>query len=148
VILGDSVTILSPHLDDAVLSLGAAIARATRSGAAVEVVTVFAGDPDASMPSGTWDARSGFQTCGEAIRTRRSEDLRACRLLGASTHWLPFADLQYEPPLRAEVAQALTPIFAAASTILTPGFPMTNPDHRVVTELALELAPASARLGV
>lgn len=145
---GDSVTILSPHLDDAVLSLGAAIARATRSGAAVEVVTVFAGDPDASEPSGAWDARSGFRTCGEAIRTRRSEDLRACRLLGASTRWLPFADLQYEPPLRSEVARALTPILAAASTILTPGFPMTNPDHRVVTELALDLAPAAARLGV
>lgn len=147
-ILGSSVTILSPHLDDAVFSLGAAIARATRLGSAVEVVTVFAGDPDASAPSGTWDARSGFRTCGEAIRARRSEDLRACGVLGASTRWLSFADLQYDPPLRSEVARTLTPILDAASTILTPGFPTTNPDHRVVTELALDLAPASARLGV
>ena len=147
-ILRGSVTILSPHLDDAVFSLGAAIARATRSGAGVEVVTVFAGDPDASAPSGAWDARSGFRTCGEAIQARRSEDLRACSLLGASTRWLSFADLQYEQPLRSEVARTLTPILDAASTILAPGFPNTNPDHRVVTGLALDLAPASARLGV
>lgn len=146
--LAGRVTVLSPHLDDAVLSLGAAIARAAATGASVEVVTVFAGDPESQAPSGAWDARSGFRTAGEASRARRAEDLRACGFLGASTRWFPFADLQYDPPAQAALTQALAPVLDAAETILAPGFPLTNPDHRRLTDLVLRLAPVSARVGV
>ena len=37
------LVVVSPHLDDAVLSLGATLAHAVESGATVEVLTVFAG---------------------------------------------------------------------------------------------------------
>ena len=70
--LEGDVVVVSPHLDDAALSLGAAIARARRIGAArVVVLTVFAGNPESDLPAGGWDSRAGFATEGEASRARR-----------------------------------------------------------------------------
>ncbi|MDP9436492.1 MAG: PIG-L family deacetylase, partial [Actinomycetota bacterium] len=40
------VAVVSPHLDDAVFSLGASIRGAVRRGTRVEVLTVLAGLPD------------------------------------------------------------------------------------------------------
>ncbi len=53
---GKRVVVVSPHSDDAVLSLGAAIAAWARRGAEVEVLTVFALDPGSHAPAGGWDA--------------------------------------------------------------------------------------------
>src|SRR5213080_853986 len=90
------VVVVSPHLDDAVLSLGAALARAARRGGAVTVLTVLAGDPASETPAGEWDSQAGFATAGEAARARREEDRRACALLGVEPVWLPFSDHQYD----------------------------------------------------
>src|SRR2546423_1587749 len=87
--LAGPVTIISPHLDDAVLSLGAAIARAVRGGSSVSVLTVFAGDESSTEPADDWARRCGFATEGEAYRTRREEDRRATAWLGASAEHLP-----------------------------------------------------------
>ena len=89
------VAVLSPHLDDAVLSLGAAIARAVREGATVTIVTVFAGDVDSALPASNWDRLAGFATEGEAAAARRVEDATACALLGAEPRPLPFPDYPY-----------------------------------------------------
>src|SRR5207253_2905574 len=86
------VVVLSPHIDDAVLSLGAGIARATRSGTEVRVVTVFANDPESSDPPTDWDRAAGFSSAGEAARGRREEDRRACEIVGADPVWLPCTD--------------------------------------------------------
>ncbi len=88
---GRRLVILSPHLDDAALSLGATIAYASEVGLAVTVLTVLAGDPDSEEPAGTWDTICGFATAGEAARVRRAEDANACEILGAEPMWLPFA---------------------------------------------------------
>lgn len=48
------LVVLSPHLDDAVLSLGATIARLSRHGRSVRVVTAFANDPTSRAPAGPW----------------------------------------------------------------------------------------------
>ena len=45
------VVVVSPHLDDAVLSLGATMAHAIESGAKVEVLTVFGCEPTSSARS-------------------------------------------------------------------------------------------------
>src|SRR5690242_11145568 len=89
--LDRDVVVISPHLDDAVLSLGAALSWAARHGARVTVLTVLAGRPDSSTPAGEWDAGSGFGTEGEAATARREEDERACEVLGATPVWLPYA---------------------------------------------------------
>ena len=69
--LPERVVVVSPHLDDAVLSLGGAISRASRAGAHVTVLTVLAGDSDSSEPAGSWDRRAGFETEADATRGRR-----------------------------------------------------------------------------
>ena len=91
--LEDRVVVVSPHLDDAAISLGAAIAFAARHGA---VLTIFAGDPESEAPAGGWDKRGGFGTEGDAARARREEDSMAFALLGAGVTWLPFGDEQYD----------------------------------------------------
>lgn len=95
---GTRLLVVSPHLDDGVLSLGAFIATAVDGGARVSVVTIFGGDPDSTAKAGPWDGRGGFETAGEATRARREEDKLACETLGAECDWLPYLDKDYGPP--------------------------------------------------
>jgi LmbE family N-acetylglucosaminyl deacetylase len=142
--------VVSPHLDDAVLSLGAAIARAAARGAEVTVLTVLAGDPQApDVAPGAWDEAAGFAEAAAAAAARREEDRTACGLLGARPQWLPYWDLDYgvdrpTAQVRADVRAAL----GDAGTVLVPGWPLWHPDHLWVTELAIAETPAAARLGV
>ncbi len=135
VLRGRNIAVLSPHLDDAVLSIGGAISAAARGGAAVTVVTVLAGDPASTAAAGDWDRGCGFRTAGEAAHARRTEDLQACRLLGAEPFWLPFPDQQYGRPHDREVWVALEPVVREADTVLVPGFPLAHSDHRWLTDL-------------
>lgn len=130
--------VVSPHLDDGVLSLGASIARAARGGALVDVLTVFAGDPESQAPAGRWDAAAGFATEGEAVSWRRGEDLRACEALGARPVWLTFGERHYER--RGDDATILAAILECLDgieTLLVPGSPLVHPDHALVAELLL-----------
>lgn len=144
-----TVVIVSPHLDDAVFSLGATMARLTRSGTTVDVLTVFAGAPDSSAPAAKWDLRAGFATEGAAAVGRRAEDRAACALVGARAVWLPFADGGYSRPrdadeVRAEVERNV----AGADAVLVPGFPLTNPDHAWLTEVLLSKRLPAGRVGL
>jgi LmbE family N-acetylglucosaminyl deacetylase len=140
------IVVVSPHLDDGVLSLGASMASWRRAGAEVELLTVLACDPGSAAPSGGWDRRGGFATEGEQARARREEDRRACAILGATPVWLPFGSVDYErhgdeDDVRAAVAAAAV----GASAILLPGFPLSHPDHEW---LVRTLAPALDGLDV
>jgi LmbE family N-acetylglucosaminyl deacetylase len=126
--LSGSVAVLSPHLDDGVFSLGAAVAAAR--GSEVAVVTVFAGDPESEQPAGAWDTRAGFRTAGEAARRRRREDELACADIGAQPVWLPFSDHQY--PRRGDestIWSAIEEAIGEAETVFVPGFPLKHEDH-------------------
>ncbi len=82
--------VLSPHLDDGVLSCGYLLAR--NPGA--QVVTVFAGAPN--MRKGTeWDTACGFAPGADVVSMRRHEDEVALNILGATPVWLDFLDAQY-----------------------------------------------------
>src|SRR5918911_4349005 len=59
-----TVAVLSPHLDDAVFSLGAFLHGEAGRGADLRVVTVLANDPAAEGQAGSWDAQSGFASAG------------------------------------------------------------------------------------
>jgi len=127
---GQRVVVVSPHSDDAVLSVGAAIASWARRGVRVELLTVFALDPDSDAPAGGWDARAGFRTEGEAAMARRAEDVAACAILGATPTWLPFGSVDYErhgdeTAVRAAISTAADGVDA----LLLPGFPLSHPDH-------------------
>ena len=140
--------IVSPHLDDAVLSLGGAIAHHARFGADWTIVTVFAGNPECTRPAGPYDRRCGFLSAGEAAASRRREDETACALVGAKPVWLPFGGIQYDRVNDADaVWTALEPHVNRAQILLLPGFPLVHRDHLWVTQLMLERAPKKSQIG-
>jgi len=144
---GDHVVVVSPHLDDAIFSLGATCADLTGRGVHVTALTLFAGDPGCSRPAGSSNRRAGFATVGEAARRRRLEDNRACVLLGVTPLWLPYNDdesfARDAGALTADLAAAL----AEADVVLVPGHPLRHPDHRLTTDLVLRLPGIRDRLG-
>jgi LmbE family N-acetylglucosaminyl deacetylase len=87
------LVILSPHLDDAVLSLGAMIGREVAAGRTVEIVSCFtAGPPLDTIPV----ERRVF---GD-YSMRRAEDERALAVLGATHRWLDLHErIWRQPPL-------------------------------------------------
>lgn len=92
-----SVLIVSPHLDDAVLSIGATIACLVSQGVAVEVLTLFAGQPVGDLSP---VARHFHDLCehthnSSAIRARRKEDQVAMEALGAQWTHSDFLDAVY-----------------------------------------------------
>ena len=144
--LESPVVAVSVHLDDAVFSHGAALARAARRGAGVTVLTVLANDAPADAPAGEWDARAGFCGAREAAEARRAEDRRACALIGARAAWLPFGDMTYgRGASDDEVALAVHAHVDGAATVLVPGFPLTHPDHRWLAGLLDNLT--ASRIG-
>jgi len=135
------IVVVSPHLDDGVLSLGASIASWSRAGAVVELLTVLACDPDSDAATGGWDRRGGFETEGESARGRRDEDRRACAVVGARPVWLPFGSVDYDRHgTEEEVRRAVVAAVDGAGAVLLPGFPLSHPDHAwLVRELATAL---------
>lgn len=134
--LGARVVALSPHLDDAVLSIGAAIASTARSGSEVKIITVLADDPESTAPAAPWDSACGFATEGEAASARREEDRSACALVGAQPVWLPFKDEEYGRDVDDDaVWERLAEESAGAETVLVPGFPLAHADHAWLAEL-------------
>jgi hypothetical protein len=111
------------------------------------VLTALAGIVDSERPAGPWDARAGFRTEGEAARSRRLEDERACTIVGAVPQWLDFADHQYEQrqsedELRSAIVKAVD-----GRTVLLPGFPLRHDDHAWIAGLLADAFPAE-RVGV
>ncbi len=141
--------VVSPHLDDAVLSLGATAAHARDAGAQLEILTVFGYDPNSSVAAGPWDAKSGFRTEGEAASRRRVEDQAACAALGAQPRWLDFGA---EPYLRNgsddEIWSAVAAVVGGADTVLLPGYPLQHPDHADLTRLLLRRPLGCNQLGL
>jgi LmbE family N-acetylglucosaminyl deacetylase len=145
--LSGRVVVVSPHLDDAVLSLGATIARATTTGAAVEVLTVFGGDPASTAPPNGWDRRAGFESAGEAASGRRAENRAACAIVGAEPRALPFFGGGYGAPREPEaVREAVAHAAEGADALLVPGFPLTNDDHRWLHALLTDRRVPCGRL--
>ncbi len=90
--------ILSPHFDDAVLSLGGLLAQ---HGAASTVVTFFAGKPATARPT-PWDLASGFLNSDKAHKARNEENDAALKLLGVPKEQivnLKHLDQQYRTDL-------------------------------------------------
>jgi LmbE family N-acetylglucosaminyl deacetylase len=142
------IVVVSPHLDDGVLSLGASMSAWARGGARVELLTVLAGDPASESPPGGWDARGGFATEGAASRSRRLEDARACALLGAVPVRLDFGYQDYERHGdEAEVRSAVVEAVADADAALLPGSPLTHPDHEWVVRTLGDAPLRARRLG-
>lgn len=160
---GSSVVVLSPHLDDAVLSCGALIACCCRAGVDVLVVTVFNGRPvgPLSRSASHFHARCGH-TGRDAMAAREAEDDRALSRLGARTDRLFQKEALYRRTTRgapaypaddsvfvgsapaAEVDAVLGPIVhsidaARPDLVLAPLGIGGHVDHLVVADAARRL---------
>jgi LmbE family N-acetylglucosaminyl deacetylase len=151
------LTVVSPHLDDAVLSCAGLIAGAPGT----TVVTVFAGFPPArdagtpaeSLPGTTsWDQASGFVEGDDVVGLRRAEDRAALAHLGASPYWLDFLDSQYvvEPRESAGPADIAARIRVAIGELrpATIAFPLglEHTDHQRTHEACFLLVEESPEL--
>lgn len=96
--------VVSPHLDDAVLSCEAVIGGDRQA----EIVTVFTAAPPGDSAS-AWDTRCGFATSGEAMAARRQEDIAALARTPHRRHELGLREVAYAAPgSRAADAAVLT----------------------------------------
>jgi LmbE family N-acetylglucosaminyl deacetylase len=132
--------VLSPHLDDAVLSCWHVL---TEPGE-VAVINVFAGVPARLAAPAWWDEYTGASDSGERVRERIAEDRRALALAGREPTNLSFLDEQYrehDQPLGPLVEQieALLPLHAE---IYAPAALANHTDHVLVRAVALELRAA------
>jgi LmbE family N-acetylglucosaminyl deacetylase len=153
------VPVVSPHLDDAVLSCAGLIAGAP----ATTVITVFAGFPparDAATPveviPGTtpWDQASGFVEGDDVVGLRRAEDRAALEHLGAIPRWLEFLDSQYvvAPGESAGPADIAASIRVAIGELqpTTIAFPLglSHTDHERTHEACFLLLTESPELAL
>jgi LmbE family N-acetylglucosaminyl deacetylase len=150
-----SLAILSPHLDDAVLSCWHLLDGPD----AVSVINVFAGIPAKGTASGWWDASTGQHDPASVVRTRLAEDHKALALVGLQPVNLGFLDDQYrrvEQPtgsIVAALAAELSPDTAIlAPAALTSGATETlhepHPDHVAVRDAGLALRAAGYRVSL
>lgn len=155
------VLIVSPHLDDAVLSIGATLAALTRAGVRCVLCTVFAGRPSAPLtPAGeAFERHAGVR---DLVTVRRREDTAAAAVLGCEVRHLDLLDAVYrrrgdgsavyagpggalvaaaedEPELLSECSRALGAVAGevAADTVLTCSATGGHVDH-VVARLAVQ----------
>ena len=140
----EPLAVISPHLDDGVLSCGELLSRHQGS----TVITVFAGAPAAYDALTPWDAASGFAAGDDVVAARRHEDEAALALLGARPVWLDFLDAQYaESPHPDAIAPALRDaIEATGAGIVVAPLGLFHSDHLLAAEAALLVARGVRRL--
>ena len=126
----DPLLVFSPHLDDAVLSIGNELA--TRPGSVV--VTVLAGMPVDETVATAWDASCGFASAGDSLRARWEEDAAALAVLSASAIHLGFLDGQYGPADGGAISAEIERIIGdhPAHRVYAP-FGLVHTDHILVS---------------
>jgi LmbE family N-acetylglucosaminyl deacetylase len=139
--LGVALLVISPHLDDGVLSCAELIA-AHRDAL---VATVMAGRPDPyPRPLPEWDVQSRFQAGDDVVGVRRAEDIAALAVIGARCAWLDFLDQQYAPAARPsfrDIASALGELVrSSACDVVASPLGIVHPDHLLTAAACFELA--------
>jgi LmbE family N-acetylglucosaminyl deacetylase len=131
---------LSPHLDDAAFSCGGLIWEQVQSGEAVEIWTLFAGDPPPGSLSPFAEGLHQRWKSGEApYAERRQEDLAACAVLRASCRHFHRPECIYR---QGPVEQ--TYLYASEEAL----FGQVHPDEEALlaelsTEIGTSLDPAA-----
>lgn len=137
------VVVVSPHLDDAVLSVGATMNSLVRRGIEVALVTIFAGNIEQQGVASYWDAGRGVRDKQAVLAARRREDAAAASVLGVQPFWLQNDDSAYVSPREPEtIWAALSGHLVGAAAVLVPGWPLTHADHRFATNLVVGRAPS------
>ncbi|MFE7128573.1 PIG-L deacetylase family protein [Streptomyces sp. NPDC057617] len=136
-----ATVILSPHFDDAVLSLSGLIPAL---GSPVTVVTVYGGAPYPDHEVSWWDSTCGFSSAGEAHLARLEEDARACALLGAEPVALGHPDGPYgDGGVLDEIDTYLSELDPRTRLLVPLG--TNQPDHAKVRDRALHVTGVLGR---
>lgn len=125
---------ISPHLDDAILSLGGSVARWSQSGRVV-VATVYTTGPPLAQVSPSMQVFADY-------RTRRREDAAACRLVGAHPCWLHQTERAFRSPHLRRTQVFTTPTtragFAGLGAVTAALTPLFSPaPHRIALPLGI-----------
>lgn len=127
--------VISPHLDDAVLSCWLPITRGTVS----RVVTVFAGIPPDGLPTSPWDSLTGAVSSSARMRERRQEDRAALAPTACEVVHLDHLDSEYRQHtvdtsrLRRDLERATRD----AGEVWLPAGIGWHPDHITTRNVAL-----------
>jgi LmbE family N-acetylglucosaminyl deacetylase len=143
---GGATVVLSPHLDDAVLSCWSVLSGPGD----VRPVNVFAASPPAGFVTDV-DRICGATDSAAHMVERRAEDAEALALAGRTPVNLPFLDRQYRGPrdlfslrrLDAELDDAAGPIADLYAPAALGG---GHTDHRLVRRLGLAAAASGIRV--
>ena len=132
------LVILSPHLDDAVLSAWHHIEQPGS-----HVITLFAGVPE-TKKTFWWDRLSGLADGRSAMLARRQENAAALKPAAVHVTNLDYLDRQYDPPKRniAQMADDIEAISQNAKYFLVNagvGSLFIHPDHVTSRQVGLEL---------
>jgi LmbE family N-acetylglucosaminyl deacetylase len=136
----DRLVVVSPHLDDAVMSCGALLLA--HPGATV--VTMFAASPaEYSDPLNEHDQDCGFHPGDDTMAVRRAEDVRALEAVGAQPRWLAFCQHSHVARLdpiavSPGAVDALTgAIVDTEPTAVVAPLGLLHPDHQACHATAL-----------
>lgn len=159
--VGNSVTIvLSPHFDDAVLSLGGLLARETGHSVVATFFTgaasvAAAGESGAAAVALTeWDKISGFSKSADAIPARTQENKAAIADLGSSAINYGHLDTEYKKRNSAEDTALVAKIGGEIETLVKTfseypvslygpaefGDIITHPDHKTLHRAFVQVA--------
>ncbi|MEO6471880.1 MAG: PIG-L family deacetylase [Aeromicrobium sp.] len=130
--------ILSPHLDDAVLSCWHLLCGPGD----VAVINVFAGSPPPGIGASWWDRETGATDSVARMKERWAEDRDAFAIAGRTATNLDFLDEQYEPPDQSvdEIVARLRDLIDPETIVYAPAALGEHGDHERVRSAALELA--------
>lgn len=135
---------LSPHLDDAALSCGGMIYQLAQAGQAVQVITLFAGDP----PPGplTPFARGLHRRWRAGVADRRREDVESLARLGAQAVHLPYPDAIYrlDPATGAALYDSEESIFGEVAPADAPLIESIIERLRAIDPAARLIVPLTA----
>ncbi|MFJ3462286.1 PIG-L family deacetylase [Achromobacter spanius] len=136
------LVVISPHLDDAILSCAGLLAARPGS----TVVTVFTARAPLQQALTDWDRRCGFDSADAAMTCRLAEDREALGIVGAEGRALGFLDCQYtatadqDAPLITEHLFHLLADLSPASVAMPLG--VFHYDHERVSDAALVIRDA------
>jgi LmbE family N-acetylglucosaminyl deacetylase len=138
--------VISPHLDDAVLSCGLFLAAHPGT----VVVTALAGIPP-DLPVNGWDRRCGFRDGDNVMAARRKEDQLALAYVDAEPRWLDFCqrshlapDHQVDPAALAEAIGGV--VDDVDPTAVAFPFGLGHPDHELTHAATMPVMAARPHL--
>ncbi len=147
----NTLIVLSPHFDDAILSVGGIISEFNDP---KYIITFFSTPFSTPQYLTNWDKMSGFKKSTEARAIREQENRTAATTLGANVTNIDYIDNQYEKRSSTDnssLIQSMTrdigQIIESASntnaelTIIGPSYfgeKITHPDHLLVSKAFIQ----------